>query len=63
MEWVLASYGDPDNLTMVLEDTEITAVFNSTEGRISGSAGCNNYFAGYEINQNELMIIFPVGST
>ncbi len=63
MEWVLESYGDPDNLTMVLEDTEITAVFNSTEGRISGSAGCNNYFAGYEINQNKLTLTSPVGST
>ncbi|MFC2005437.1 DUF4382 domain-containing protein [Chloroflexota bacterium] len=63
MEWVLASYGDPDNLTMTLEDTEITVVFNSTEGRISGSAGCNNYFAGYEINQNELTFTSPVGST
>ncbi|MFC1977557.1 DUF4382 domain-containing protein [Chloroflexota bacterium] len=63
MEWVLMSYGDPDNLTMALEDTEITAVFNSTEGRISGSAGCNNYFTGYEINQNELTLTSPVGSS
>jgi len=63
MEWILASYGDPDNLTMVLEDTEITAIFNSPERRISGSAGCNNYFAEYEINQNELTLNSPVGST
>ncbi|MFC2016646.1 META domain-containing protein, partial [Chloroflexota bacterium] len=63
MEWVLVPYGDADNLTMVLEDTEITAVLNSTEGRISGSAGCNNYFAGYEINQNELTLTSPVSST
>ena len=63
IEWVLASYGDTDNLTMVLEDTEITAVLNSSERKISGSAGCNSYFVGYGINQNELTLTSPVGST
>jgi len=61
--WVLESYGNPDNLSDVLEDTEVTAEFKSADGKIGGSAGCNNYFAGYEINENKLKIIPPVGST
>jgi len=61
--WVLESYGDPDDLNSILEDTEITAELSSTEKRVSGSAGCNKYFAGYEINQNELTLTSPVGST
>ena len=61
--WVLESYGEPGNLQAVLEDTEITALFDSAEDKVSGSAGCNNYFAGYEINNNEVSIIAPVGST
>jgi len=63
MEWSLISYGDSDNLTQVLDDTEITATFQSSNGRISGNSGCNNYFANYEINQSELTLITPIGST
>src|SRR4030042_878548 len=48
--WVLQSYGDPDNPKDVIEGTEITATFNSEDDRITGSAGCNSYFGGYEIN-------------
>lgn len=61
--WVLESYGEQGNLRAVIEDTEITAVFDSTEGKVSGSAGCNNYFTSYEIKNNELSIISPIGST
>ena len=60
--WVLESYGEQGNLQAVLEDTEITAVFDSAEGKVSGSAGCNNYFASYQINNNELSIS-AIGST
>jgi heat shock protein HslJ len=61
--WVLESYGEQGNLQAVLEDTEITAVFDSAEAKVSGSAGCNNYFASYAIDNNELSIIPPIGST
>ena len=53
----------PGNLREVLADTEITATFDSAEGKVTGSAGCNNYFGGYEINKNDLTIIPPIGST
>jgi heat shock protein HslJ len=61
--WVLESYGERGNLQAVLEDTEINALFDSAKGTVAGSAGCNSYFAGYEINKNELTIKPPIGST
>ena len=54
--WVLESYGEQVNLQAVLEGTEITATFQSAEGQAKGSAGCNNYFGGYQINKNKLSI-------
>lgn len=44
----------------VLADSQITAQFQ--EGQIAGSAGVNNYFAGYEIAEDSLSI-GPAGST
>ena len=61
-EWFLRSYGEQNDLQVILEDTEITATFNSAEGEVSGSAGCNIYFAGYEVRDNELSI-FEIAST
>jgi len=61
--WVLESYGEPGKLHAVLEDTEVTATFDSVEGKVTGSAGCNNYFSGYEVKDNELLIPGPIGAT
>ncbi|MFC1980180.1 YbaY family lipoprotein [Chloroflexota bacterium] len=61
--WMLESYGEGGNLEPLIEDTEITIEFKGSEGQFSGSAGCNNYFGGYEINKNELTINPPIGST
>jgi len=61
--WVLESYGEPDDLNTVLEDTEITIAFISAEGKMEGSAGCNSYFGGYEVNEDKLTIKPPTGST
>ncbi|MFC2036243.1 YbaY family lipoprotein [Chloroflexota bacterium] len=63
MTWVLESYGDPNNPTTVLKDTEITAEFKSTEGTIVGSAGCNGYFVAYEIDDGSFTTLGPIGST
>lgn len=48
--WILESYGEQENLKPVIEGTRITATFDSAEGQVSGSAGCNSYFGGYQIN-------------
>ena len=61
--WMLESYGKTGNLQAVLEDTEITATFDSEKGQVTGSAGCNSYFGGYELKGNELSLPGPVGST
>lgn len=60
--WLLASYGDPDNPTPVLPDSEITALFNAADGRVSGRSGCNNYFGSYTVD-GDALTIGPLGST
>ncbi|MFC2016937.1 META domain-containing protein [Chloroflexota bacterium] len=47
----------------MLEDTEITATFDSTEEKVTGSASCNNYFGGYELEGSKLTLPGPIGST
>ena len=58
--WVLESYGDADNLTKVIDGTEVTAEF--AKGQVNGSAGCNNYFGSYEVSGKNLTF-GPVAST
>ena len=55
-KWFLRSYGEQNNLEAIIEGTEITATFNSAESEISGSAGCNTYFARYEVRGSKLSI-------
>ena len=52
-KWILESYGEPGILKAVLEGTEITATFESTTGRVHGSAGCNTYSGDYQISDNK----------
>ncbi len=54
--WILESYGEQGDLQAVLEGTEITAIFDSAEDEVSGSAGANYYFGSYQINKNGLSI-------
>jgi putative lipoprotein len=61
--WVLEAYGNKESFKGQIENTEITIEFKSAEGNFGGSGGCNNYFGGYEINKNELIIKSPIGST
>jgi heat shock protein HslJ len=55
--WLLASYADgqapPDGV-------EATAEF--AEGQVTGKAGCNSYFGGYETDGSTLTM-GPMGST
>ena len=54
--WILSQLGDDSNPDDVIEGTEITALFQAREEQVSGSGGCNSYFASYEINDNEISI-------
>ena len=53
--WVLISMGNPSILTPIEEGTLVTAIF-SQNGKITGSGGCNNYNAFYEINGNNINV-------
>jgi heat shock protein HslJ len=55
-KWSLNSYGEQNNPEQVLEGTEITATFDKGKGEVSGSSGCNTYFASYEVKGNSLSI-------
>ena len=53
--WKLDSYVNSQGESMdVLPGNEIVAEFK--DGQIKGNAGCNNYFAPYEVDSNRLTI-------
>jgi small conductance mechanosensitive channel len=58
-DWDLNSYTNgEDALVSILEQTQITLSFGN-DGRVTGSAGCNNYFAEYEVGDQSLLISTP----
>lgn len=61
--WILEAYGDRGSLKTLIEDTEITAEFKGANSTVVGSGGCNSYFAGYEIDNDRLTVIPPIGAT
>ncbi len=58
--WLLTAYALPNALTSLIAGTQITARFG--EGSMSGSAGCNNYFASYTLDGNKVTF-GPAGAT
>jgi heat shock protein HslJ len=59
--WTLDSFHTGDAVSSVLAGTTITAVF-SKDGSIVGSAGCNQYFASYNVTGTSLQVS-QAGST
>jgi len=57
--WVLAAYGDPNDLTFSEPGVMTTAIF-SADGNLSGNTGCNNYAAGYQTEEMQLSVSLPV---
>jgi heat shock protein HslJ len=53
--WVLESYGPPANPKTVIQGIEVTATFNSADARVTGKAGCNNYFGSYEVKGSKVI--------
>jgi heat shock protein HslJ len=49
--WRLTSFTSGSGSAVVLPGTEITAVFGA-DGKLTGSAGCNHYFASYQVSGN-----------
>jgi heat shock protein HslJ len=59
--WRLESFHTADAVSSVISGTTITAVFEE-DGRVTGSAGCNTYFARYNLTGN-LLSIGTIGTT
>ena len=58
--WNLKQLNRGNNLQEILENSKITAEFQ--EGKIHGTAGCNNYFSAFNIKEN-IIEMGPVGAT
>ena len=61
VEWHLVSYLGPDGMTETLTEAPITITFS--DGRVVGSAGCNRYFATYQVEGEALTIDEAIGRT
>jgi heat shock protein HslJ len=59
--WRLESFHTEDTVSSVLSGITISAVFEE-DGRVIGSAGCNTYFARYNLTGNQLSIS-TIGTT
>ncbi len=59
--WTLESFHTGDAVSSVMAGTTITALFTK-DGSITGSAGCNQYFASYNVTRTSLQVS-RVGST
>jgi heat shock protein HslJ len=60
--WVLVSYGNPDNLTSVIEGTEVTLNFNSTTDQVSGNGSVNGY-GGDCVRSNDQLTVSSIMHT
>ena len=61
--WLVTEYDSGAGLTSILPGSDVTATFG-TDGRVTGSAGCNSYFAAYTSNLSDMSIkIVQVGLT
>jgi len=59
--WTLTGYVHNGVPVQVLSGTKVTLEFGD-DGRITGSAGCNHYFASYEV-KGSAITVGPAGST
>ncbi|MCP4420550.1 MAG: META domain-containing protein [Chloroflexi bacterium] len=57
--WVLSGIAQDEAIGSTAIDSEITAVFQ--DGQMTGSAGCNNYFASYEAD-DAFLTLGSIGS-
>lgn len=61
--WMVTEYDNGTGLDDILPGSEVTVAFGN-DGRVTGSAGCNNYFAAYTTNTSGMSIkIVQVGLT
>ncbi len=61
--WVLVGFDNPMKPTPALADPPATLVVDATAGKISGSGGCNNYFADFTEESPRKLSVGPIGAT
>lgn len=62
--WVLTGFGSLDQPQGVLEKVIVSLMYDPEQGRISGSAGCNNYFGEVNVDGDQLTFSTgPMGMT
>jgi len=62
--WVLSGYGNLAQPQGVLEKVIVSLQYDPEQGRLSGSAGCNNYFGDVQIDGDQLTFSTgPMGMT
>lgn len=60
--WTVIGYNNGrGGVVSVIIGTELTAAFGA-DGTVTGSAGCNNYSAGYEIDGDAISIGLPIAT-
>ena len=59
--WQLLSYGAGDAPTLALDGSSVTLQF-TTDGKLAGNAGCNNYSGSYNVD-NGALTVSPIVST
>lgn len=60
--WVVIGHNNGrGGVVSTIIGSEMTAVFGA-DGTVTGSAGCNNYSAGYEVDGNNISISLPVST-
>jgi len=52
-QWTLVSYGDPASPTPAAPDVETSIVFGE-DGQVNGTAGCNGFGGGYEVDGDKI---------
>ena len=60
-EWFLLSFNDQGRQKKTMPKTQTTIQFSTD--RLSGSAGCNRYFAGYQLKNRYDLSIERIGTT
>lgn len=61
-KWELESFGPIGGETPVVPQTKVTLEIG-LDGKIAGSAGCNNYFTAYESGEDNAISFGIIGST
>lgn len=60
--WEVISYNNGrDAVVSLIVGSEIDAIFDA-EGYISGNAGCNNYIAGFTVQDNQISVDTPAST-